>query len=512
MVQCGQCPSCLAGRKNDWTGRLIAEALRAQSVYFLTLTYKDEPTEFVYADVQRMLYHLRTDLKRHHGGKTVRFFCVGERGNKKGRIHWHMLLFFDQPHSLRRMKPGEIWKYWPHGWTSIDAVPRHDTAQRIRYCAKYAVKKLGDNRACRARFSLKPAIGSAYVFDHAKDVADAGLPFLGWYRIPGITWSRGNKKGELIKFRLRGSCARQACKAYHYQWLERRPTKPWPDSNFMANYGKWAEEQKVFDERTGEWKTDRYDVNAYQERARIWPEFAKAKPFNVELEGRTRFDAEALAVRKMWARADEWTRNEWRITKLAQEKYDGNKETARAADEAEREERKRLADEWQREHAELAARQDRERKAVQRFAGVATHPAIREWIKTGRIPYNGYVEAAPSIIEELEALTLSDSVSPIVRKEYNAWAAQRFEARRAIWASGQDTQERIDPETGECEIIAVPRGQGDGNEALAYFPQAGGLAERARAQAPIAENKAPHTSPERAQAIFRNHQERTKGR
>ena len=48
QVQCNRCPSCIAGRKNDWAGRLSAEALQAEEVYFVTLTYRDEPDEFHY--------------------------------------------------------------------------------------------------------------------------------------------------------------------------------------------------------------------------------------------------------------------------------------------------------------------------------------------------------------------------------------------------------------------------------------------------------------------------------
>lgn len=488
VVQCGQCPTCLAGRKNDWTGRLIAEALNAQSVYFLTLTYAEEPQDFCYADIQRMLWHLRTDLRREEG-KSVRFFCVGERGNKKGRIHWHMLLFFDAPHHLRRMKPGEKWKYWQHGWTSIDAVPKHDIAQRVRYCAKYAVKSIGDERACRARFSLKPAIGSVYALKFARDVAESGLPFLGWYRIPNITWSRGNRKGQLIKFRLRGSTARQACKAYHYQWMEHRAGRPWPESNFMHNYGHWTEKAPVWDEEKGRFEMDTYEVDAMQLRRQIWPETATMEPIRAHPTGRnnwvTTYECDdkgkmSVCVHKPLGGGHTLLAPVW-MQKGARDQMErelnGGSEKETLEKKIERRER---ALEWERENKGTLAKHSRQVECDKHFGPLVHHPAVREYIETGKIPYNGYVEICPDIIDTLDYVVHGlASVPSVVRSEYAAWAAARFEKRRAIWITGQDCAEKINPETGECEIVAVPRGQGDGAEALGFFPQAGGIAERA---------------------------------
>lgn len=240
-VACGHCPTCIAGRKNDWTGRLCSEALKAREVYFLTLTYKHEPTEFRYQDVQRMLWHLRNHFSRHGNGQKIRYFCVGERGNRFGRIHWHLLIFADAPLGWgpwgKKTHPNQLWPFWEWGWTDLVPVPRHETIARVRYCAKYAVKKIADDNSCRPRFSLKPAIGGEYVVEHAINTATAGLPLRGWYSLPGHVWTKGIRQGQHVKYRLKGSSARKACQAYMDTWEQLRPDRPWPDSNFLHHYG-----------------------------------------------------------------------------------------------------------------------------------------------------------------------------------------------------------------------------------------------------------------------------------
>ena len=81
----------------DWQGRCIAEAATAKAAFAVTLTYgrdamgeklHERAVVMTYSDVQRYLKLLR----RHR--YTVRYFCAGEFGSEKGRVHWHIILFF----------------------------------------------------------------------------------------------------------------------------------------------------------------------------------------------------------------------------------------------------------------------------------------------------------------------------------------------------------------------------------------------------------------------------------
>ena len=215
----------------------MAEALSAQDVYFVTLTYREEPDDFHYRDVQLMLKRLRKAAAAAERPFSVRFFCVGERGSKKGRIHWHLLLFLDRKVLIKPTKPGELWQFWDHGWTAIERLPRENFAASVRYVAKYAVKSLGqEDKACRLRCSMKPPMGAHYLAGEARRLADAGLPAMGWYYIDGIRYTKGRQSGALIKFRLSHASARRYAREYLSAWDERFPGRPYVYSTWLARW------------------------------------------------------------------------------------------------------------------------------------------------------------------------------------------------------------------------------------------------------------------------------------
>nr|QJB21353.1 MAG: replication initiator protein [Microvirus sp.] len=235
FVPCSKCPACIANRKNDWTGRLNAEGMCAAATYFVTLTYRDEPEDFQYRDVQLMLKRLRKAAAERNF--SVRFFCVGERGNKKGRIHWHLLLFLDRPINFLIPKPGELWRFWPHGWTQLKRVEKSDMLRSIRYVSKYAIKSMGqDDKSCRMRCSMKPLIGSAFLDAYAVDLANAGLPAKGWYNLPGTVYTAGRKAGAPIRFRLTHAAARRFARIYMETWDTRYPGRLYPHTSWLVRW------------------------------------------------------------------------------------------------------------------------------------------------------------------------------------------------------------------------------------------------------------------------------------
>lgn len=107
-VPCGQCMACRIQSRRVWTHRLILEAALHPYSSFLTLTYSDEhlPSEFscpdtgqVYAPYSVNPAHhvqfmdaLRTRYRRLTGNK-IRFYGVGEYGDRSQRPHYHYALF-----------------------------------------------------------------------------------------------------------------------------------------------------------------------------------------------------------------------------------------------------------------------------------------------------------------------------------------------------------------------------------------------------------------------------------
>lgn len=149
-VPCGHCSACLRNRMNEWISRLRCEKLVHDCGSFVTLTYKDNPGDLFKRDVQLFLKRLR-NASRDFGVPDfkLRYFVAGEFGSKKGRPHWHGLLFgldaLSSPWkpSLVAYKDGHpiytselLTSIWSKGFTTVDRIDD----RRIKYVAKYILK------------------------------------------------------------------------------------------------------------------------------------------------------------------------------------------------------------------------------------------------------------------------------------------------------------------------------------------------------------------------------------
>lgn len=99
------------------------------------------------SDYQSFMKRFRTYLDRHHDHTKVRFFHCGEFGSKRGRSHYHSLIFgFDFPDKefYKFNKLGQplyrsptLDKLWGKGICIIGEV----TYQSAGYVARYCMKK-----------------------------------------------------------------------------------------------------------------------------------------------------------------------------------------------------------------------------------------------------------------------------------------------------------------------------------------------------------------------------------
>lgn len=145
FVPCGKCAACFARKRKDWIFRLKQEHKNSTSAFFVTLTYDDENVprdgQLNKEDPQRFLKRLRKFLSQF--GYKIRYFLIGEYGDKFGRPHYHMLLFNFPHHAFDVQRTLE--KNWSKGFVSIGEV----TDKSIAYCTKYALKgffESGDKR------------------------------------------------------------------------------------------------------------------------------------------------------------------------------------------------------------------------------------------------------------------------------------------------------------------------------------------------------------------------------
>lgn len=140
VVPCNHCAECRQINASEWHFRMHYEFKdcieNGGYVLFETLTYSDQYlphlSDFVDCDynfpcfnrndVRYFLVRLRRQLEYKNLGK-IRYFLVGELGDKKGRVHYHILIF--APKSIDPIELCKlIKKCWKFGITDYSA-PYH---------------------------------------------------------------------------------------------------------------------------------------------------------------------------------------------------------------------------------------------------------------------------------------------------------------------------------------------------------------------------------------------------
>lgn len=176
---CGYCRACRKEKRRQWYMRLYLENMCWKESSFLTLTYADAPVSLDKLELQRFQKRLRKKFKH----KKLKFFSVGEYGDRTRRSHYHVLLFgHDFNDSLRYVTAGgfshpDLERAWGHGHVCIGDV----TPASIKYCAAYVIKKLNGKAADSAyvreggeivdrEFSIKSPIGRSFFDKHKKQL------------------------------------------------------------------------------------------------------------------------------------------------------------------------------------------------------------------------------------------------------------------------------------------------------------------------------------------------------
>lgn len=189
---CGRCFGCRMDRVRSWSVRCQHEASCWDFNSFLTLTYDEAHVPWhgglVADDVQRWLKRLRKVLsgvqEGPDGRKPLRFFLVGEYGERTSRPHYHALLFNcrlseDRRVGKRTFESDVISETWDKGGHQVGSV----TPASASYVAGYAMKKVYGSAERQSdwysavdvetgevvererefcRMSLKPGIGSMW--------------------------------------------------------------------------------------------------------------------------------------------------------------------------------------------------------------------------------------------------------------------------------------------------------------------------------------------------------------
>lgn len=159
-VACRKCPECRINYSNTWAFRVGLEASLYESNCFITLTYSDS---FLPSDRQPCKRDLQLFIKRLRKSVPfpIRYFACGEKGSKRLRPHYHIIVFglsFDDLVFLKRDKKGidlfrspKLESLWTFGFSSV--IPSVNVSV-AKYCCKYFQKS--DSWLLMSR---KPAIG-----------------------------------------------------------------------------------------------------------------------------------------------------------------------------------------------------------------------------------------------------------------------------------------------------------------------------------------------------------------
>lgn len=201
---CGQCLPCRISRRRVWVHRILLEMKDHLESSFVTLTYADEHLP---EGAQLVPKHTQDWLKRLRkaaGGQRLRFFLVGEYGEKGGRPHYHVALFGLGPSSRKLIEES-----WSLGHVLIGTL----TNASATYVAQYVTKKMTskeDVRLCGkhpefARMSRRKGIG----FNSVAPVATVlnrlrvSSPELGTVPLVLLHGSRALPLGRYLRSKIR---------------------------------------------------------------------------------------------------------------------------------------------------------------------------------------------------------------------------------------------------------------------------------------------------------------------
>lgn len=174
LVRCGQCMPCRITRRTEWVTKLVLEARTwNNNVVFVTLTYspKNLPNtqwfpsgEIIKKHAQDFMKRFRYNYQYEHGETEIRYFLVGEYGDKSSRAHYHAIIY-----NVDAFKAEEhVKKAWTLGLTQTQPLKGNEA---LTYVCGYTIKKMTNIKdfpdGQTPEFILqsrKPALG-AYALD-----------------------------------------------------------------------------------------------------------------------------------------------------------------------------------------------------------------------------------------------------------------------------------------------------------------------------------------------------------
>lgn len=209
FIDCGKCEGCRARNRTDWATRIYHEAQMWDRNCFVTLTYDDEhcPPEIRRDDIQSFIKRLRKQSNR-----PIRYYAVGEYGERTRRPHYHAVIFNEDFLSSRYYYSvsdsmygnSELQRTWGQGQVTISEFNH----ARAKYTAGYVTKKINDTDNF-ALMSRQPPIGRTWLQANHDNIRRLETVNIEGSQVPipraYINWLKGAEAFAHIKENLRES-------------------------------------------------------------------------------------------------------------------------------------------------------------------------------------------------------------------------------------------------------------------------------------------------------------------
>lgn len=161
-IPCGKCPQCAKRKISDWMFRFEQESKVSRNARFVTLTYSNEylpktqegkPT-LRKKDFQDFIKRLRYYENKDGNKKRIVYYGVGEYGSKRGRPHYHAIVY-------NCGNTDNISNAWKFGRLEYPEAGNGSVGYTLKYISKPKSAKTQDREG---EFSLCSAgIGKNYI-------------------------------------------------------------------------------------------------------------------------------------------------------------------------------------------------------------------------------------------------------------------------------------------------------------------------------------------------------------
>lgn len=134
-IPCGNCLDCQKRKFTGYRMRLLYELQKYPHSIFVTLTF-DNPSLSEFKDNPNKSLRLFLDRFRKKYGKQVRHWFVAEYGSKRGRLHYHGILFNCD------IGNDELESLWKYGNTFVGYANEATAKYIVKYLTKQDTKGL----------------------------------------------------------------------------------------------------------------------------------------------------------------------------------------------------------------------------------------------------------------------------------------------------------------------------------------------------------------------------------